>query len=317
MSTGRFEHHIPVLLDPVLRCAAPHDGQVWVDCTLGFGGHTEALLVEGAMVVGIDQDADTLQHTKQKLRQHAEKLTCVHGNFRDLAEHLETLGYETIDGIFADLGVSSKQLDEGARGFSFTKSGPIDMRMSAQGETAEELIERLDTRQLARIIRTYGEERFAMPIARAIHRWFEASVTRTTTELAAVIKDAIPSKVRHARNHHPATKTFQALRIEVNDELGALEALLEMAPAYLNAGGRLLIISFHSLEDRIVKKTFQRWSGDGPPQRASAIPLPTTRPSLGRRINTKPIIATAEEVSDNPRARSAKLRAFEFTRVAA
>ena len=156
-----------------------------------------------------------------------------------------------------------------------------------------------------------------MPIARAIHRWFEASVTRTTTELAAVIKDAIPSKVRHARNHHPATKTFQALRIEVNDELGALEALLEMAPAYLNAGGRLLIISFHSLEDRIVKKTFQRWSGDGPPQRASAIPLPTTRPSLGRRINTKPITATAEEVSDNPRARSAKLRAFEFTRVAA
>ena len=179
------------------------------------------------------------------------------------------------------------------------------------------MIERLDTRELARIIRTYGEERFAMPIAKAIHEWFGASTDRTTTELARVIANALPQRARHSRSHHPATKTFQALRIEVNDELGALETLLEIAPSCLHDGGRLLIISFHSLEDRIVKKTFQRWSGEGPPQRASAVPLPSIRPSLGRRLSIKPMTATVSELNENPRSRSAKLRAFEFERSAA
>ena len=282
-----------------------------------FGGHTECLLADGASVIGIDQDAQTLQHTKNRLRSFSATLQCVQGNFRDLPTHLDGLGIDSVDGILADLGVSSIQLDEGERGFSFSKSGPIDMRMSSNGETAEELIERLDTRSLAKIIRTYGEERYAMPIAKAIHAWFKTSSTRTTTELAGVIANAIPQRVRHARSHHPATKTFQALRIEVNDELGALEALLECAPNCLNSGGRLLIISFHSLEDRIVKKTFQRWSGEGPPQRASAIPLPSTRSSIGRRLTTKPLTATDAEMSENPRSRSAKLRAFEFQEVAA
>ena len=140
MSTGRFEHHIPVLLDQVLQCASPEHDQVWVDCTLGFGGHTEAILMRGAMVVGIDQDPDTLRHTQNKLDQYSDLLKCVRGNFRDLPQHLESLGLDTVDGILADLGVSSKQLDEGARGFSFSKSGPIDMRMSSDGETAEDLM---------------------------------------------------------------------------------------------------------------------------------------------------------------------------------
>ena len=317
MSAGRFEHHIPVLLDQVLQCASPTRDQVWVDCTLGFGGHAEAFLMRGSMVVGIDQDPETLKHTQKRLHPYANSLKCVHGNFRNLPEYLHSYGFGSVDGILADLGVSSKQLDEGQRGFSFSKSGPIDMRMSSHGETAEDLIERLDTRQLASIIKTYGEERFAMPIAKAIHKWFGISNHRTTTELAEVIANALPQRVRHSRSHHPATKTFQALRIEVNDELGALKTLLEIAPKCLHDGGRLLIISFHSLEDRIVKKTFQRWSGEGPPQRASAIPLPTIRESLGRRITVKPMTASEAEMLDNPRSRSAKLRAFEFERSAA
>ena len=312
MSAGRFEHHIPVLLDQVLDCASPLSGGVWVDCTLGFGGHTEALLLRGAQVVGVDQDPDTLSYTKERLSDYSHALTCVLGNFRDLPKHLDELGIQAVDGVLADLGVSSKQFDDGKRGFSFSKSGPIDMRMSSKGETAEALIARLDTRELAQVIRRYGEEKFAMPIAKAIHKWFDQTDERTTSDLAAVIESALPQRVRMSRNHHPATKTFQALRIKVNDELGALENLLDTAPTLFRDGGRLLIISFHSLEDRLVKKAYQGWSGEGPPIRGSAIPLPSLVKSLGRRLTNKPLVAHDAELEANPRSRSAKLRAFEF-----
>ena len=312
MATERFDDHIPVLLEEVRNQAGVRQNEVWVDCTLGFGGHTEQLLAEGAVVIGIDQDPDTLRKTQLRLESFGRQLLCVEGNFRDLPELLSRHGYSKVDGILADLGVSSKQLDEAERGFSFSKVGPIDMRMSSQGETAEDLIERLDTKSLARVIRQYGEERFAFPIARAIHEWFKIPGHRTTVELAQVIAQALPAKIRRTRNHHPATKTFQALRIKVNDELGALERLLELAPDHLNAGGRLLIISFHSLEDRMVKKRFKQLGGDQLPARGSAVPLPITAVPLAKILTNKPITAKDSECEENRRSRSAKLRAIEL-----
>jgi 16S rRNA (cytosine1402-N4)-methyltransferase len=312
VTTARFGDHIPVLLDEVRREAGVRQGEVWVDCTLGFGGHTEQLLIDGAIVIGIDQDRDTLKKTQLRLAAFGPRLVCIEGNFRDLPELLSQAGYTKVDGILADLGVSSKQLDEASRGFSFSKVGPIDMRMSSMGETAEGLIERIDTKSLARIIRQYGEERFAFPIARAIHQWFKIKDDRTTVELAQVIAQALPAKIRRTRNHHPATKTFQALRIQVNDELGALERLLEVAPDHLNGGGRLLIISFHSLEDRMVKKRFRNLGGHQMPARGSAVPLPITAVALAKIRTQKPIIAKDTENQDNPRSRSAKLRVLEL-----
>lgn len=317
MATERFDDHIPVLLQEVRRQAGVRQNQVWVDCTLGFGGHTEQLLSEGATVIGIDQDRETLQKTRIRLKDFGAQLLCVEGNFRELPELLARTGYTKVDGILADLGVSSKQLDEASRGFSFSKEGPIDMRMSSQGETAGELIERLDTKSLARVIRKYGEERFAFPIARAIHEWFKTPGYRTTVDLAQVIAQALPAKIRRTRNHHPATKTFQALRIQVNDELGALERLLEVAPAHLNVGGKLLIISFHSLEDRMVKKRFKQLAGDQMPARGSAVPLPVTSKPVAKILTHKPITAQDAESDDNPRARSAKLRVIEYLGAAA
>ena len=312
MATERFGDHIPVLFDAVRSEAGVRQGEVWVDCTLGFGGHTEQLLIDGAIVIGIDQDRETLQKTQHRLSAFAAHLQCVEGNFRELPALLSTAGYTKVDGIIADLGVSSKQLDQAERGFSFSKVGPIDMRMSSTGETAEELIERIDTKTLARIIRQYGEERFAFPIAKAIHQWFKIKDERNTVELAQVIAQALPAKIRRTRNHHPATKTFQALRIHVNDELGALERLLEIAPEHLTSGGRLLIISFHSLEDRMVKKRFKVLGGHQMPARGSAVPLPMTAVPLAKIRTSKPIIATDQESQENPRSRSAKLRVLEL-----
>jgi 16S rRNA (cytosine1402-N4)-methyltransferase len=313
----RFGDHIPVLLDEVRSEAGVRQDEVWVDCTLGFGGHTEQLLIDGAIVIGIDQDPETLQKTQHRLSAFSSRLHCVEGNFRNLPELLSKAGYSKVDGILADLGVSSKQLDEAGRGFSFSKVGPIDMRMSSTGETAEELIERIDTKTLARIIRRYGEERFAFPIARAIHQWFKIKDERTTVELAQIIAQALPAKIRRTRNHHPATKTFQALRIQVNDELGALERLLEVAPDHLTGGGRLLIISFHSLEDRMVKKRFKILGGHQMPARGSAVPLPITAVPSAKIRTPKPIIARARENQENPRSRSAKLRVLELLGAAA
>lgn len=317
MTAARFDDHIPVLLEAVKQQAGVRQDEVWVDCTLGFGGHTEQLLNDGALVIGIDQDRATLSHTSNRLQHFEGRLTCIEGNFKDLANLLASAGHDKVDGILADLGVSSKQLDEAGRGFSFSKVGPIDMRMSSTGETAEALIERLDTKSLAQLIRKYGEERYAFPIARAIHRWFELSTERNTVQLAQVIAEALPAKVRRTRNHHPATKTFQALRIEVNDELGALESLLEDGPKLLRAGGRLLVISFHSLEDRMVKKKFQRLAGHHLPSRGSAVPLPVTTTAVAKLRTSKPITANESEVHQNPRARSAKLRVVEVLETAA
>ncbi|MCA9546146.1 MAG: 16S rRNA (cytosine(1402)-N(4))-methyltransferase RsmH, partial [Myxococcales bacterium] len=243
--------HVPVLLDAVRECASAAAGEVWVDCTLGFGGHSEALLQAGARVIGFDRDAAARAYATDRLSPHAERLTIVASDFRRLPTVLAELGVERVDGVLADLGVSSWQLDQPERGFSFKAPGPVDMRMDpAAGEPALALIERSSTAELADVIRRYGEERFAGPIARAIRAWVEGPGPHDTHTLAQAVRDALPKREAAKRKIHPATQTFQALRIAVNDELGALEDLLAALPEVLAPGGRALIISFHSLEDR-------------------------------------------------------------------
>ena len=317
LSNAQYEHHVPVLLNEVLQLGAPSPGELWVDCTLGFGGHSEALLASDATVVGIDQDPFTLAHTRGRLRSHGESFQTVEGNFRHLRTLLAQIGVSRVDGILADLGVSSKQLDQAERGFSFMHDGPIDMRMSGKGPTAEALIETETTAGLASLIKRNGDEKYAYVIAKAIHRWFESTLVRTTRGLAAVIEEALPARERRLRNHHPATKTFQALRMAINDELGALDDLLDAVPECMAPNGRFLVITFHSLEDRRVKRQFRKWGGESDPVRGAAMSLPNTMECLGRIINRKPMVANDDERLCNPRSRSAKLRGFTFSEVAA
>lgn len=300
-------------------------GEVWVDCTLGFAGHTRALVEAGARVIGIDRDAEALAHAGAALAgmvgaggamgmggtAQADRVTLLHGDFRDVAALLAGAGEGPVDGLLADLGVSSWQLDRPERGFSFRNRGPVDMRMDpSRGEPAEALIRRLSVPELADVIRRYGEEPFAGPIARALVAWAADAGPHDTTTLAAAVVGALPKKAAAKRNHHPATKTFQALRIAVNDELGALEALLDAIPALLKPGGRALIITFHSLEDRLVKQRFADWTGHNrPPAPRRGLPPPPAPPPTFEAVVRKAAIADATEIDDNPRARSARLRA--------
>ena len=313
-------YHYPVLADDVARVASVSPGDVWVDCTLGFAGHTKRLLDEGATVLGIDQDSEARRLTGETLASYGHQVRILAGNFGELSNVLAAEGVKEVDGILADIGVSSYQLDQSHRGFSFRRSGPIDMRMNtSEGETAEALLRRLSTADLADVLRRYGEEPFAMRITRAVHRWLETAQDPTTTELADCIATAIPAKARSKQRHHPATKTFQALRIVVNDELGALERLLESIPHHLAPGGRAIIISFHSLEDRMVKRSMNRWAGKGMNQAPRrGLPPPVSEPPKFELLTRKAITASEEECHQNPRSRSAKMRACrKLERVAA
>lgn len=302
--------HIPVLMDAVQLYAAVRPGQTWVDCTLGFAGHTMALLQAGARVYGIDQDQDALGRAAERLEPFGEQAHLIPGNFSELAGLLDEHGVGPVDGILADIGVSSFQLDQAHRGFSFRASGPVDMRMNqGEGETAEEMIRRLSVGELAGILRTFGEEPFAGPISRAMNQWVDSSAPRTTATLASAVADAIPMKVRKKRNHHPATRAFQALRIAVNDELGALEKLLDSVPDHLTPGGRVLIITFHSLEDRIVKRRFNTWAGRNQQPVRRGLPLPLEQSPEFELLTRRPVSADEAECARNPRARSARLRA--------
>jgi 16S rRNA (cytosine1402-N4)-methyltransferase len=304
--------HVPVLYDAVGRLADVVPGALWVDCTLGFGGHTRGLLEAGARVVGIDQDAQARARAHAALApEFGERFEAVAGNFRDLTRLLAELNLGPVDGILADIGVSSWQLDHAERGFSFQRKGPVDMRMNPDaGETAEALIRRLPVGELAGLIRRYGEEPFAGPIARGLRAWVDGAGPHNTATLSTAVANALPRGVAHKMKHNPATRTFQALRIAVNDELGALEALLEAIPEALAPGGRALIISFHSLEDRIVKRAFADWTGKNQPQAPRrGLPRPPAPPALFEALTRKPAMATADEKAENPRARSAKLRA--------
>ena len=278
--------HVPVLLDACLEALRPRPGAWIVDATFGAGGHARALAAAGATVVAIDRDPGAAARAAAL---GDERILFAPGDFRDLEAILATLDAPAVDGVLMDLGVSSMQLDEGERGFAFRHDGPLDMRMSGEGRSAADLVAELDEADLAAILYRYGEERHSRRIARAIVAAREEAAITTTGRLADVVRAAYPSG---PRRDHPARRTFQALRIVVNDELGALEEGLEAAARVLAPGGRLAVIAYHSLEDRIVKHFLRR------SRRLEAL---TKRPAK----------ADDDEIAGNPRARAAKLRIAE------
>ncbi len=296
MST--FEH-TSVLLNEVLEQLAPAAGRVYADVTLGGGGHARAILESSApdgRLIGTDRDPSALEAAGAALAEFGDRATLRKARISDLRDVLTSLGIEQVDGIVADLGVSSAQLEREERGFSFAKEGPIDMRMDpTEGESALDLIARCDADELADVIYKYGEEHRSRKIARSLRRAFEAGELETTTDLRRAVHRATGG--RRGRID-PATKTFQGLRIAVNEELAELESLLEQLPSVLRVGGIVAVISFHSLEDRIVKHTF----------RDSEHLVPLTK---------RPIIAAEDERDRNRRSRSAKLRAARRVEVAA
>jgi 16S rRNA (cytosine1402-N4)-methyltransferase len=304
--------HATVLGDETIHYLQPRPGAVYCDATVGGGGHSLRVLQASApdgRLIGIDRDPAALAAAQQRLAQFGDRVTLVHGAFDRAAELLAQLGAVSIDGFVLDLGVSSPQLDRPERGFSFQKEGPLDMRMDPSGgETAEGLIRRVSVDQLADLLRTYGEERYAGRIARAMKEGvLDGSIT-TTRELATVIARTVPT---HERHKDPATRTFQALRIAVNDELGQLERFLDGFLALLKPGGRIVVISFHSLEDVQVKNRFRDLAREPglPPDIAAQMGV-RSRAQV-RLLTRKPVVASPDEVARNPRARSAKLRAAE------
>jgi 16S rRNA (cytosine1402-N4)-methyltransferase len=287
--------HAPVLVDEVVGFLRPRPDGIYVDATLGLGGHSTALLAAGAgRLIGIDRDADALAIARETLESAAARVELVHADYRDLARVLSARGVDRVAGIVADLGVSSMQLDEASRGFSFRLGGPLDMRMDrSTGPTAAELIATVDEKTLADVIWRFGEERHSRRIARAIVRARDRQPLTETAALASVVRAAAGG--RGSQRIDPATRTFQALRIWVNRELDGLDTFLEEAVNALEPGARLAVIAFHSLEDRVVKHTFRRLAAD------ARIQL----------VTRKPVGPADAEVERNPRARSARLRVAE------
>ncbi len=288
--------HEPVLTDAVLRYLAPCPGETMVDATVGAGGHGRHLaprLLEGGRLLGLDRDPAALAAAAQQLAEFSPMVSLVRADFRDLQGVLRRQGLEAVDGLLADLGVSSLQLDHPARGFSFLTDAPLDMRMDPDGSvTAADLVNTQSADALADLFTTLGEERFSRQIARGIVEARRRGRLSTTKQLVDVIVRAVPPAARHGRLH-VATRTFQALRLAVNDELGALRSLLEHLPAVLRPGGRAVIISFHSGEDRLVKRAFAEGARRG----------------VWTVLTKTPVRPGHEEMARNPRARSAKLRA--------
>ena len=282
--------HLPVMLAEIVEALAPRPGAWVVDGTFGAGGHSRAFLERGANVLAIDQDPGAAEYAAALAAEgHPGEVRFVAGNFREMERLAASAGVERADGVLLDLGVSSMQLDEGERGFAYRQDGPLDMRMGAEGESAADVVNGYAVDDLAAIIYRYGEERHSRRVARRIVEARAKAPITTTGRLAEVVASAYPPG---PRREHPARRTFQALRIHVNDELGALQEGLEGATRLLGAGGRLAVLAYHSLEDRIVKQYF----------RESPRLTPLTK---------KPLEASADETAANPRARSAKLRVAE------
>ena len=298
--------HLPVMLAEVLEALAPRDGEHYIDGTFGGGGYARAILEAcDCRVLGIDRDPEAIARGEKLVALYPERLTLVHGEFSQLDRLLAASGENGTNGVMLDLGVSSFQFDEPERGFSFRADGPLDMRMSKSGISAADVVNTEDEKTLADIIARYGEERQARRIARAI---VAARPLARTGELAELVARTLgPAAARQPI--HPATRTFQALRIHVNDELGELSRALEAATRALKPQGRLAVVSFHSLEDRIVKRFFTEHSAAAP--RASRHAPETRRAPLYRLLGSRPQTPGAAEIAENPRARSAKLRAGE------
>ncbi len=301
-------HHIPIMLDACIKGLAVKPNGIYIDGTLGGGGHAEALLaqLEKGRLIGIDRDFDAIRAASQRLAHYSQSFVAYKRNYSEIPVLLQDENIPGVDGILLDLGVSSYQLDTAERGFSFHEDAPLDMRMNQSDYlTASDVVNTYSEAALYKIIKTYGEERWAKRIAQFIVKQRELEPIQTTLDLVRVIKQAIPKKAR--QDGHPARKTFQAIRIEVNNELEQLAEVIESLAAVLNPDGRLAIITFHSLEDRIVKHTFRELSRDCicPPE------FPVCRcqhSAIVKIVNKKPITPSEKELEANPRARSAKLR---------
>jgi 16S rRNA (cytosine1402-N4)-methyltransferase len=300
MPMGRDPGHRPVLLEEVIDLLEPAGRKLMVDCTLGLGGHARALLAEAGeqgTLLGIDVDRDNLTNARRRLADWADRVRFFEANFAHISEVLDQAGLGPADLVLADLGVCSAQLDDPGRGLSFQQSGPLDMRLDPSLEkTAADLVAELTAEPLADLIYEYGQERYSRRIARAIVAQRSREPIETTDRLAQIVRKAVPPPARKSRRGvDPATRTFQALRIAVNDEMGSLDRLLADLPHCLAEGARVGIISFHSLEDGRVKRAFARLEQAG----------------AGKRITRKPVTASESERQANPRSRSAKLRVFE------
>ena len=304
--------HVSVLLDECIENLAIKPDGIYVDGTLGLGGHSYEIasrLTTGRLI-GIDRDETAIARAGERLAPFAGKITLVHGNFSDTASILDDLGIDAVDGMLFDLGVSSPQLDEAERGFSYMNDAPLDMRMDrSEGLTAYDVVNDYSADRLNRIFWDYGEERYARRISAAIIAAREKKPVETTFELVDIIKGALPAAALREKQH-PAKRCFQAIRIAVNDELGAISALMDTAPDKLKTGGRLCVISFHSLEDRIVK------SGIAARENGCTCPREAPICTCGfiktlKSVCRKPILPGADEIERNPRARSAKLRVAE------
>ncbi|WP_227935720.1 16S rRNA (cytosine(1402)-N(4))-methyltransferase RsmH [Alkalihalobacillus deserti] len=306
-------HHVTVLKQESIDGLNIKPNGIYVDCTLGGAGHSSliaSMLGEGGHLYAFDQDDKALAHAKEQLKPLAEKVTFIRSNFRYLKQELENLGVDEVDGILFDLGVSSPQLDEAERGFSYHQDAALDMRMDQTAElTAFTVVNEWPFAKLVSIISRYGEEKFAKHIARKIEAHREKKRIETTGELVEIIKEAIPAPARRTGGH-PAKRTFQAIRIAVNDELGAFEDALEDAITLLREGGRLSVITFHSLEDRLCKEIFREKS-KGPDLPPGLPIIPEGYEPILKLITRKPILPSEDELGVNNRARSAKLRVAE------
>ncbi len=298
--------HVPVLAEEICHWLGPKSGGVYVDCTLGVGGTSLKILESSgsnAHILGLDRDPEALALAEKNLESFGSQVKFFNGNYSHIVEFVHQAGLEKVDGVVFDLGVSSLQLDSPERGFSFTADGPLDMRMNqTEGPTAADLIKVLPEKELADVFFEYGEERFSRRIARAIVESRKTFPMETTQALVAVIKGAVPSAYRKGRIHC-ATRTFQALRIRVNQELELLQPALQSSVSLLKEGGRICVVAFHSLEDRVVKHTFRAMAGKD-------------NPSLSI-LTKRPLTADQEEIDQNPRSRSAKLRVAQRVAVGA
>ncbi len=306
-------NHVSVLLHEAVDELQVKPSGIYVDGTLGGGGHSYEIckrLDSDGRLIGIDQDAEALEAAKKRLGEFKDRITLVKSNYERTGEVLKEQGIEKVDGIILDLGVSSYQLDNAERGFSYREDAPLDMRMDReQTMSAKEIVNGYSQEELFRVIREYGEERYAGSIARNICRQREKKVIETTFELVDIIRTSMPAKAKNGKGH-PAKRTFQAIRMECNRELDVLREALENMVDLLNDGGRLAIITFHSLEDRLVKTSFRRYENPCvcPPDFPICV---CGRKSKGKVITRKPRIPSAEETEKNTRAKSAKLRVFE------
>ncbi len=303
--------HYPVMLPEMLEALSPRDGGIYVDGTFGAGGYTRAILdAAECRVVAIDRDADARVRAEGLQKDYGDRLVFVHGCFGDVEGLLHQVRVERVDGFVLDLGVSSMQLDEAERGFSFRHDAPLDMRMDhMSGESAADLVNAAEQKELADLIYKYGEERKSRWIAKKIIELRKNAPIRTTFELADIVRSVVP---KSKDGIDPATRTFQALRIAVNDELGELERALDAAENILNPGGRMVVVSFHSLEDRIVKAVFKEKSGRAANASRYAPAAQNNEAVVFDLLTNKALTPSAKEVAENSRSRSAKLRAAQY-----